>query len=91
VQRTPRCSSRRRVRKDSYTAKTRFAHNLEVRAITRLDETCREVRHAACIVGNADLFTKMEQCQLKDSEGHCLLRQFIRELSCSLLVSSLVE
>lgn len=36
-----------------------------VRAITRLDETCREVRDAARIVGNADLFTKMEQCQLK--------------------------
>ncbi|GAA5918495.1 hypothetical protein JCM1841_003267 [Sporobolomyces salmonicolor] len=36
-----------------------------VRAITRLDETCREVRDAARIVGNADLFSKMEQCQLK--------------------------
>ncbi|KAM0746373.1 translation repressor [Meredithblackwellia eburnea MCA 4105] len=36
-----------------------------VRAITRLDETCREVRDAARIVGNSDLFTKMEQCQLK--------------------------
>ncbi|GAA5871318.1 hypothetical protein JCM1840_004411 [Sporobolomyces johnsonii] len=36
-----------------------------VRAITRLDETCREVRDAARIVGNADLFNKMEQCQLK--------------------------
>ena len=36
-----------------------------VRAITRLDETCREVRDAARIVGNADLFKKMEECQLK--------------------------
>ncbi|GAA5916164.1 SKI complex RNA helicase subunit SKI2 [Sporobolomyces salmoneus] len=36
-----------------------------VRAITRLDETCREVRDAARIVGNSELFTKMEQCQLK--------------------------
>lgn len=35
------------------------------RAITRLDETCREVRDAARIVGNSELFTKMEQCQLK--------------------------
>ena len=35
-----------------------------VRAITRLDETCREVRDAARIVGNSDLFTKMEKCQL---------------------------
>lgn len=36
-----------------------------MRAITRLDETCREVRDAARIVGNADLFKKMEECQLK--------------------------
>lgn len=36
-----------------------------VRAITRLDETCREVRDAARIVGNADLFKKMEECQSK--------------------------
>lgn len=34
-----------------------------MRAITRLDETCREVRDAARIVGNADLFKKMEECQ----------------------------
>jgi antiviral helicase SKI2 len=34
-----------------------------VRAITRLDETCREVRDAARIVGNSDLFGKMEECQ----------------------------
>lgn len=35
-----------------------------VRTITRLDETCREVRDAARIVGNSDLFDKMEKAQL---------------------------
>ncbi|KAL8278507.1 hypothetical protein RQP46_009197 [Phenoliferia psychrophenolica] len=46
------------------TALTDVQEGTIVRAITRLDETCREVRDAARIVGNADLFTKMEQCQL---------------------------
>jgi len=36
-----------------------------VRAITRLDDTCREVKDAARIVGNAELFRKMEECQEK--------------------------
>jgi antiviral helicase SKI2 len=47
------------------TALTDVQEGTIVRAITRLDETCREVRDAARIMGNADLFTKMEQCQLK--------------------------
>lgn len=34
-----------------------------VRAITRLNETCREVRDAARVIGDTDLFNKMEQCQ----------------------------
>lgn len=36
-----------------------------VRAITRLDETCREVRDAARIIGDAELYQKMESCQTK--------------------------
>lgn len=39
--------------------------------ITRLDETCREVRDAARVIGDADLFTKMEEAQgliKRDSE-----------------------
>lgn len=36
-----------------------------VRVITRLDETCREVRDAARVIGDAELFKKMEECQLK--------------------------
>ena len=32
-----------------------------IRTITRLDETCREVRDAARLVGDARLFAKMEQ------------------------------
>jgi len=31
-----------------------------VRCITRIEETCREVRNIAQIVGNAELFKKME-------------------------------
>jgi len=34
-----------------------------VRVITRLDETCREVKNAARIVGDPELFTKMQTCQ----------------------------
>jgi len=47
------------------TALTDVQEGTIVRAITRLDETCREVRDAARIVGNADLFKKMEECQGK--------------------------
>jgi len=34
-----------------------------VRVITRLDETCREVKNAARIVGDPKLFTKMQTAQ----------------------------
>lgn len=34
-----------------------------VRSITRLDETCREVRDAARVIGDAALYQKMEACQ----------------------------
>ncbi|CAK5264477.1 unnamed protein product [Mycena citricolor] len=36
-----------------------------VRVITRLDETCREVRDAARVIGDAELFKKMEESQIK--------------------------
>jgi len=36
-----------------------------VRVITRLDETCREVRDAARVIGDAELFKKMEEAQNK--------------------------
>ncbi len=35
-----------------------------VRVITRLDETCREVKNAARIIGDPELFTKMQAAQL---------------------------
>lgn len=45
-----------------------------VRSITRLDETCREVRDAARVIGDMDLFAKMEQCQaLLKVRACCLL------------------
>ena len=34
-----------------------------VRVITRLDETCREVKNAARIIGDPTLFAKMQMCQ----------------------------
>lgn len=34
-----------------------------VRTITRLDETCREVKNAARIIGDPDLYQKMQQAQ----------------------------
>ena len=36
-----------------------------VRVITRLDETCREVKNAARIIGDPDLFVKMQVAQEK--------------------------
>lgn len=42
-----------------------------MRVITRLDETCREVRDAARVIGDAELFKRMEEAQNKikrDSE-----------------------
>ena len=36
-----------------------------MRVITRLDETCREVRDAARVIGDAELFKKMEEAQTK--------------------------
>lgn len=36
-----------------------------VRVITRLDQTCQEVRDAARVIGDAGLFQKMEDAQSK--------------------------
>ena len=50
---------------------TDVAEGTIVRVITRLDETCREVRDAARVIGDAELFKKMEEAQNKikrDSE-----------------------
>ena len=42
---------------------TDVAEGTIVRVITRLDETCREVRDAARVIGDAELFKKMEEAQ----------------------------
>jgi antiviral helicase SKI2 len=44
-----------------------------VRVITRLDETCREVKSAARIIGDPSLFEKMQICQelIKRDVCHC--------------------
>ncbi|RKF75046.1 putative ATP-dependent RNA helicase [Golovinomyces cichoracearum] len=50
----------------SFTNITNLTDVLEgtiVRVITRLDETCREVKNAARIIGDPDLYTKMQSCQ----------------------------
>lgn len=38
-----------------------------VRVITRLDETCREVKNAARLIGDPELFTKMQTAQVSSS------------------------
>jgi superfamily II RNA helicase len=56
---------------DQLTALTDVAEGTIVRVITRLDETCREVRDAARVIGDAMLMKKMEEAQMKikrDSE-----------------------
>ncbi|KIL00999.1 hypothetical protein PAXRUDRAFT_762342 [Paxillus rubicundulus Ve08.2h10] len=50
---------------DQITSLTDVAEGTIVRVITRLDETCREVRDAARVIGDADLFKKMEEAQIK--------------------------
>lgn len=56
---------------EQIAALTDVAEGTVVRVINRLDETCREVRDAARVIGDAELFKKMEECQIKikrDSE-----------------------
>ena len=56
---------------EQITGLTDVAEGTIVRVITRLDETCREVRDAARVIGDAELFKKMEESQIKikrDSE-----------------------
>ncbi|TDL28168.1 antiviral helicase [Rickenella mellea] len=50
---------------EQITALTDIAEGTIVRVITRLDETCREVRDAARVIGDADLMKKMEDAQIK--------------------------
>ncbi|KAG0707535.1 ATP-dependent RNA helicase [Suillus ampliporus] len=50
---------------DQITALTDVPEGTIVRVITRLDETCREVRDAARVIGDMDLFKKLEEAQVK--------------------------
>ncbi|KAF9011054.1 antiviral helicase [Cyathus striatus] len=50
---------------EQITTLTDVAEGSIVRVITRLDETCREVRDAARVIGDAELFKKMEEAQIK--------------------------
>lgn len=50
---------------EQITSLTDVAEGTIVRVITRLDETCREVRDAARVIGDAELFKKMEESQIK--------------------------
>ncbi|KAH9950987.1 antiviral helicase, partial [Amylocystis lapponica] len=50
---------------EQITELTDVAEGTIVRVITRLDETCREVRDAARVIGDAELFKKMEESQIK--------------------------
>ncbi|KAH9858296.1 antiviral helicase [Lenzites betulinus] len=50
---------------EQITNLTDVAEGTIVRCITRLDETCREVRDAARVIGDAELFKKMEEAQIK--------------------------
>lgn len=50
---------------EQITALTDVPEGTIVRVINRLDETCREVRDAARVIGDADLFKKMEESQAR--------------------------
>ena len=58
---------------DQLTTLTDVAEGTIVRVITRLDETCREVRDAARVIGDAVLMKKMEEAQMKiKRDSECL-------------------
>lgn len=64
---------------EEITKLTDVAEGSIVRVITRLDETCREVRDAARVIGDGELFKKMEDAQARiKRDSKCL---FIRYLS----------
>ena len=50
---------------EDITKLTDVAEGTIVRVITRLDETFREVRDASRVIGDAELFKKMEEAQSK--------------------------
>lgn len=68
-------------------ALTDVAEGTIVRAITRLDETCREVRDAARVIGDAALMRKMEDAQGKiKRDSECLFDLVPLSLRSLLLV-----
>jgi antiviral helicase SKI2 len=65
---------------EEITKLTDVAEGTIVRVITRLDETFREVRDAARVIGDADLFKKMEEAQTKikrDSKPTSYYHEFV--------------
>jgi antiviral helicase SKI2 len=56
-----------------------------VRVITRLDETCREVKNAARIIGDPTLFQKMGTCQELIKRSVYLSLVFAMDWLCRLL------
>lgn len=74
---------------EQITGLTDVAEGTIVRVITRLDEVCREVRDAARIIGDAELFKKMEESQIKikrDSEFSLFSTNTFRRLSFAKVV-----
>ena len=61
---------------DQITLLTDVAEGTIVRVITRLDETCREVRDAARVIGDTELFKKMEESQTKIKRDSTLAPTF---------------
>jgi antiviral helicase SKI2 len=69
---------------EQITGLTDVAEGIIVRVITRLDEVCREVRDAARVIGDAELFKKMEESQIKikrDSEFSLFFSDTFQKLS----------
>lgn len=61
-----------------------------MRVITRLDECCREVRDAARVIGDAELFKKMEEAQVKiKRDSECLL--LCSEIDCTHSMSCTIQ
>ena len=66
---------------EQITALTDIAEGTVVRVITRLDETCREVRDAARVIGDAELFKKMEEAQIKIKRDSTFVFRITKTLS----------
>lgn len=76
---------------EEITKLTDVAEGTIVRVITRLDETCREVRDAARVIGDAELFKKMEDAQARIKRDSTCYFFFFSSLFLFLILTGFMQ